>query len=188
MLAPNKKFEFSGLMTFRSNAAERERDQLGTNTSADCVLSFVEVSPQPLSISGARQALRQKSAKPSRRRLCLVTTSPPERHIRAWEQCGQASTPVESGSPSHHFTKAWTSLGSRSNLNFGDGCALSHACAWGAEMIDGRLVVWPCLLLMLHQAKKGSQLSRWLRITCADDGKHLVHFLQRAAHNMLPSH
>ena len=30
--------------------------------------------------------------------------------------------------------KAWTSLGSRSNPNFGDGCALSHACAWGAEM------------------------------------------------------
>ena len=26
------------------------------------------------------------------------------------------------------------------------------------------LVVWPCLLLMPHQAKKGSQLSRWLRI------------------------
>ena len=46
----------------------------------------------------------------------------------------------------------------------------------------------PYLLLMLHQAKKGSQLSLWLRITCADDGKHLVHLLQRAAHNMLPSH
>ena len=50
-------------MTFRSNAAERERDQLGTNTSAGRVLSFVEVSPQPLSSSGARQALQQKSAK-----------------------------------------------------------------------------------------------------------------------------
>ena len=31
-------------MTFRSNAAERERDQLGTNASAGRVLSFVEVS------------------------------------------------------------------------------------------------------------------------------------------------
>ena len=65
-----------------------------------------------------------------------------------------ASTSVKSGSPSHHF-------------NFGDGCALSHACAWGAEI----LVVWPCLLWMLQQAKKGSQLSRWPRIACADDGK-----------------
>ena len=134
--------ELSGLMTFRSNAAECERDQLGTNTSAGRVLSFVEVSPQPLSSSGARQALRQKPAKLSRRRLCLVTTSPPAWHIRAWcpwmsrvwEQCGQASASVKTGSPSHHFTKAWTSLGSRSNPNFGDGCALSHACAWGAEM------------------------------------------------------
>ena len=44
-------------MTFRTKAAERERDQLGTNTSAGHVLSFVEVSLQPLSISGARQAL-----------------------------------------------------------------------------------------------------------------------------------
>ena len=35
-------------MTFRSNAAERERDQLGTNTSAGRDLSSVEVSPQPL--------------------------------------------------------------------------------------------------------------------------------------------
>ena len=52
---------------------------------------------------------------------------------RAWEQCGLAYTSVESGSPSHHFTKAWASLGSRSDPNFGDGCALSHACAWGAE-------------------------------------------------------
>ena len=81
-VAPNKKFELSGLMTFRSNAAECERDQVGTNTSAGRVLSFVEVSPQPLSISRARQALRQKSAKQSQRRLCLVTTSPPEQHIR----------------------------------------------------------------------------------------------------------
>ena len=137
---PTKKFELSGLMTFRSNAAERERDQLGcTNTSAGRVLSFVEVSPQPLSSSGARQALRQKSAKLSQRRLCLVTTSPPACHTRAWcpwmsrvwEQCGQASASVKTGSPSHHFTKA---LGSRSNPNFGDGCALSHACPWGAEM------------------------------------------------------
>ena len=40
---------------------------------------------------------------------------------------------------------------------------------------------------MLHQAKKGSQLSQWLRIDCADDVKELVHLLQRAAHNMLPS-
>ena len=38
------KFELSGLMTFRSNAVERERDQLGTNASAGRVLSFVEVS------------------------------------------------------------------------------------------------------------------------------------------------
>ena len=36
---------------------------VGTNTSAGRVLSFVEVSPQPLSSSGARQALWQKSAK-----------------------------------------------------------------------------------------------------------------------------
>ena len=51
MLAPNKKFELSGLMTFRSNAAEHERDQLGTNTSAGRVLSFVEVSPQGHNLS-----------------------------------------------------------------------------------------------------------------------------------------
>ena len=31
-------------MTFRSNAAERERDQLGTNTSAGRALSFIEVT------------------------------------------------------------------------------------------------------------------------------------------------
>ena len=55
---------------------------------------------------------------------------------RVWEQCGQASTAVKTGNPSHHFTKAWTSLGSRSNPNFGDGYALSHACAWGAEMVS----------------------------------------------------
>ena len=104
-----------------------------------------------------------------------MTTSPPAWHIRAWcpwmsrvwEQCGQASASAKTGSPSHHFTKAWTSLGSRSNPNFGEGFALSHACAWGAEMAS----VWPCLLWMLHQAKKGSQLSRWLRIACADAEK-----------------
>ena len=60
MLAPNKKFELRGLMTFRSDAAEHERDQLGTNTSAKCDLSFVEVSSQPLSTSWARQALQKK--------------------------------------------------------------------------------------------------------------------------------
>ena len=48
-------------MTFRSNAAECERDQLGTSTSAGRDRAFVEVSPQPLSSSGARQALRQSS-------------------------------------------------------------------------------------------------------------------------------
>ena len=162
-------------MIFRSNAAERESDQLGTNTSAGRVLSFVEVSPQPLSSSGARQVLRQKSAKLSRRRLCLVTTSPPAWHIRAWypwmsrvwEQCGQASASVKTGSPSHHFTKAWTSLGSRSNPNFGDGCALSHACAWGAEMAS----ILALSTVDAHQAKKESQLSRWLRIACADAEK-----------------
>ena len=53
---------------------------------------------------------------------------------RGWEQCGQTSASMKIGSPSHHFTKASTSLGSRCNPNFGDGCALSHACAWGAEM------------------------------------------------------
>ena len=63
MCLVDKKFELNGLMTFRSNAAEHERDQLGTNTSAGRVLSFVEVSPQPYSSSGAKQALRQKSAK-----------------------------------------------------------------------------------------------------------------------------
>ena len=43
-------------MSFRSNAAEHERDQLGcTNTSVRRDLFFVEVSPQPLSSSGARQ-------------------------------------------------------------------------------------------------------------------------------------
>ena len=53
---------------------------------------------------------------------------------RVLEQYGQESTSEKSGSLSHHFIKAWTSLGSRPNPNFGDGCALSHASPWGAEM------------------------------------------------------
>ena len=40
MLAPKRKFELRGLMTFNLNAAESERDQLGTNTSAGRDLSL----------------------------------------------------------------------------------------------------------------------------------------------------
>ena len=162
-------------MTFRSNAAEHERDQLGTNKSAGRVLSFVEVSPQLLSSSGARQALRQKSAKLSRRWLCLVTTSPPAWHIRAWcpwmsrvgKQCGQASASVKTGS------RATISL--RLGLQWAAGLTpiLEMAVPSAMHVLGEQrwLVVWPCLLWMLHQAKKGSQLFRWLRIACADAEK-----------------
>ena len=44
-----------------------------------------------------------------------------------WEQCEQASASVKSVTLS-------LSLGSRSNPNLRDGCALSHACTWEAEM------------------------------------------------------
>ena len=39
------------------------------------------------------------------------------------------------------------------------------------KSIGARGEIFTRTLWMLQQAKKGSQLSRWLRIACANDGK-----------------
>ncbi|KAL5510620.1 hypothetical protein EMCRGX_G006189 [Ephydatia muelleri] len=131
------KAQFSEILNCTNEEGhKRERDQLGTNTSAGRVLSFVEfnllnaalltgyclsiVALRTLGLAGFPDKGQDKLYGRNLQSCC--------------EQCGQASASVKTGSTSHHFTKAWTSLGSRSNPNFGDDCALSHACAWGAEM------------------------------------------------------
>ena len=65
--------KLSGLMTFMSNAAGRERDQFGTRMS-DWSLGRM---PLPFSICGERHALRQKSAMQSLSWLCPVYYIPP---------------------------------------------------------------------------------------------------------------
>ena len=67
-----------------------------------------------------------------------------------------------SGSPNHHFTKAWTSLGTRANPNLGESCALSQACAWEAEMASSLALPTACGC-SIKQRKKASIL-QWLRI------------------------
>ena len=154
-------------MTIKSNAAKHERDQLGTYTSAGRVLSFVEASPQPLSSSGACEALWQKSVKQSQSRQLHDHLNDISRHgvhecPGGGEQCGQASTSVKRRN--NHIINAWTSLDSRTNPKFGGGCALSHACDWGAEMASS-------LALSTVDAPTRKCRKPALRIVCADDGK-----------------
>ena len=61
-------------MTLRSKAAGRDKDQLGTRTSAGRMRSL-QPKLQPFSTSGARPAIWQKCTRQSRRRLCRAMTT-----------------------------------------------------------------------------------------------------------------
>ena len=76
MLASRILSELSGLMTLRLKAAGRDKDQLGTETSAGRMRSL-QPKLQPFSTSGARPAIWQKCARQSRRRLCRAMTNQP---------------------------------------------------------------------------------------------------------------
>ncbi|KAL5475287.1 hypothetical protein EMCRGX_G027370 [Ephydatia muelleri] len=83
MLASRILSELSGLMTVRSKAAGRDKDQLGTRTSAGRIRSL-QPKLQPFSTSGARPAIWQKCARESRRRLCRAMTNPPCLQVSEW--------------------------------------------------------------------------------------------------------
>ena len=134
MLASRILSELSGLMTLRSKAAGRDKDQLGTRTSAGRMRSL-QPKLQPFSTSGARPAIWQKCARQSRRRLCRAMTNPPCLQVSEWwpiasraeEQKGHRFVRESKGNPNQNLRRTCIPEDSRFKPKLGDGVALSQA-------------------------------------------------------------
>ena len=123
MLASRILSELSGLMTLKSKAAGRDKDQLSTRTSAGRMRSL-QPKLQPFSTSGARPAIWQKCARQSRRRLCRAMTNPPCLQVSEWwpiasraeELKGHRSVGESKGNPNQNLRRTFLrTLGSNPN-------------------------------------------------------------------------